>query len=396
VAARGAAGASGSVPSRHEVVEPGRISAHRQAKPGDAVFALKQGDGAKGIFATGRIVSPPQPVADRQKGRGSHEADIAFDRLVDPLVEFLVDEEATRAILQGLIKARASGNSIPDDVARRLQLAIARSWRGSSNVLAWQLGQPAADDYVAALQATPLSDTDLRMLRCHYEADAQTITPRQLSEHMGWDGPNAAKLHYGHLAGRIKDALGGIPSPSGDPYHVGVIARASWPAEGELQWEMYPALALALTRVLFRGDDAGGDDASSDDAGANSIEELRARAYSAAGVGVGPVGTSMRNVYQRSEDVRAYVLRRADGTCEACRQPAPFRRADGSDYLEPHHTQRRTDGGPDHPKFVGAICPNCHRRIHHGCDGLEVNERLKAYIAEAEENRGPIRGGKAR
>jgi hypothetical protein len=34
--------------------------------------------------------------------------------------------------------------------------------------------------------------------------------------------------------------------------------------------------------------------------------------------------------------------------------------------LEPHHIRRLGDGGPDDPRFMGAVCPNCHREIHHG------------------------------
>jgi hypothetical protein len=61
--------------------------------------------------------------------------------------------------------------------------------------------------------------------------------------------------------------------------------------------------------------------------------------------------------------VKAYVLRRANGCCEACGEEAPFVRKDGTPYLEPHHTRRVADGGPDHPAWVAAICPTCHRQI---------------------------------
>src|SRR5207247_937492 len=49
------------------------------------------------------------------------------------------------------------------------------------------------------------------------------------------------------------------------------------------------------------------------------------------------------NVYQRSQAVREYVLRRANGVCEACDAPAPFTARDGRPYLEPHHITRRAD-----------------------------------------------------
>jgi 5-methylcytosine-specific restriction protein A len=52
--------------------------------------------------------------------------------------------------------------------------------------------------------------------------------------------------------------------------------------------------------------------------------------------------------------------------------------------LEPHHTTRLADGGPDDPAFVGAICPNCHREIHHGKAGKDLNQKLAATVADLE------------
>lgn len=90
-------------------------------------------------------------------------------------------------------------------------------------------------------------------------------------------------------------------------------------------------------------------------------------------------------IYRRSLQVRRYVLARARGHCELCYEPAPFyRKSDGSPYLEPHHINRLSDGGLDHPLYVGAICPACHRRIHFGVDGAAQNEQLRANVEERE------------
>ncbi len=62
----------------------------------------------------------------------------------------------------------------------------------------------------------------------------------------------------------------------------------------------------------------------------------------------------------------------------------PFEAKSGSS-LEVHHMYRLSDGGPDHPEHVAAICPNCHARIHRGVDGIEYNEILIEKILNKED-----------
>jgi 5-methylcytosine-specific restriction protein A len=94
---------------------------------------------------------------------------------------------------------------------------------------------------------------------------------------------------------------------------------------------------------------------------------------------------ALRNVYHRSEAVRIAVLRRANGLCEGCGQPAPFKARDGRPYLEPHHTHRLSDHGPDQPKWVIAVCPTCHRRAHYAEDAETYNEKLKLQATRLDE-----------
>ena len=115
-----------------------------------------------------------------------------------------------------------------------------------------------------------------------------------------------------------------------------------------------------------------------------TIEELRAAAYLATVPAPAPSSDVRRLYYARSAAVRAYVLARAVGACEACGRAAPFERSDGTPYLEPHHTRRVADGGPDHPKWVGAVCPNCHREIHYGAGGKALNRKLQDALVRIE------------
>ncbi len=117
---------------------------------------------------------------------------------------------------------------------------------------------------------------------------------------------------------------------------------------------------------------------------ARTLDDLRALAKIAAGINPPSQVAGVRNVYQRSRDVRNYVLARAGGHCEGCKAPAPFKRKNGSPYLEPHHIRRVSDGGPDDPAFVISLCPNCHRRVHAGADGNDYNADLLSSLAAIE------------
>lgn len=116
-----------------------------------------------------------------------------------------------------------------------------------------------------------------------------------------------------------------------------------------------------------------------------TLEEARRLAVEAFDAMEGGGGkVAKRAVFRRNERVRRYVLLRAEGMCEACGKEAPFVRHNGSPYLEPHHTTRVSDGGLDHPRYVAAVCPTCHREIHHGRDGERKNMMLQRYLESVE------------
>ncbi|NHN49316.1 HNH endonuclease [Halostella sp. JP-L12] len=88
-------------------------------------------------------------------------------------------------------------------------------------------------------------------------------------------------------------------------------------------------------------------------------------------------GSGSGRSYPRSQYVREYALRMANGVCQGCGVDAPFIAKNGDPYLEVHHLTRRSDGGADSPENVIALCPNCHRRVHEGRDGADFNQSLK-------------------
>ncbi len=92
--------------------------------------------------------------------------------------------------------------------------------------------------------------------------------------------------------------------------------------------------------------------------------------------------------YYRSTPVKEYAKARANGMCECCVEPAPFKDKEGEPYLEVHHVDELGDGGADRPDRVVAVCPTCHMRIHYGADGEEMNARLQKKLESGHSDAG--------
>lgn len=163
------------------------------------------------------------------------------------------------------------------------------------------------------------------------------------------------------------------------PISLGTIRRRL----KKLTWAIYPrsittpesAMAKQVLDLISERRRTRTPDISDEALEVASIDELRRIALLRTSSSV-PSRTSRQLYRARSRAIRNYVLRRANGVCESCKCDAPFRRPDGSPYLEPHHTKRLADEGPDHPAKVIGLCPNCHRRAHLAVDGKAFNQRL--------------------
>jgi hypothetical protein len=85
--------------------------------------------------------------------------------------------------------------------------------------------------------------------------------------------------------------------------------------------------------------------------------------------------------HERSELVIAIVKKRAASKCETpgcgCQ---PFIDSAGNVFLEVHHLEALSEGGRDCPWNAAALCPNCHRRLHHGRDREERRGVLQAKV----------------
>ena len=91
-----------------------------------------------------------------------------------------------------------------------------------------------------------------------------------------------------------------------------------------------------------------------------SLKQLRDIALASTPLKASPK-EQLTHVKYRSDAIKLYAKKRADGTCEGCEIASPFEAKSGP-YLEVHHLTRLADGGADCPENVIALCPNCHRK----------------------------------
>jgi|TARA_B100001971_G_scaffold211472_1_gene239235 5-methylcytosine-specific restriction protein A len=83
----------------------------------------------------------------------------------------------------------------------------------------------------------------------------------------------------------------------------------------------------------------------------------------------------------RNEDVSEYAKVKANGICQLCETPAPFKDNNNDPFLEAHHIIWLSKGGLDTIENTVALCPNCHRKMH------IINERqdILFLVSKAKE-----------
>ena len=89
----------------------------------------------------------------------------------------------------------------------------------------------------------------------------------------------------------------------------------------------------------------------------------------------------------RSKDARRAVLLRSGGRCEnpGCTGDIQDRDDRGGPLLDVDHIQDLAQGGPDNPRQMIALCPNCHRVKTHGRTREAVRETLLVVAHERHE-----------
>ena len=75
-----------------------------------------------------------------------------------------------------------------------------------------------------------------------------------------------------------------------------------------------------------------------------------------------------------------YVKRRDEEECQACK--CKIKKNSEGYYVEVAHIKALSEGGPDDPRNMVALCPNCHKKLDVGREDLreEVLKNLKSKL----------------
>lgn len=85
------------------------------------------------------------------------------------------------------------------------------------------------------------------------------------------------------------------------------------------------------------------------------------------------------NAFVRDPKVRDRVRERAKGFCEYCSQQGFFTTS-GATYIETHHIVSLAEKGEDKNLNVIALCPNDHRRAHHGAEASRLQDEFQRIV----------------
>lgn len=73
---------------------------------------------------------------------------------------------------------------------------------------------------------------------------------------------------------------------------------------------------------------------------------------------------TVAKTFDRDPNVMEYAKRWANGICQLCEKPAPYKNKKNKPHLHTHHIKWLSKGGEDTIENTVALCPNCHDKMH--------------------------------
>jgi predicted HNH restriction endonuclease len=240
---------------------------------------------------------------------------------------------------------------------------------------------PSVAEYVGILTilGARVTERHRRIFRAHYNAPNRIATTTELASLANiTGGQSIVNRLQGGLGHVLCDELGIEPQlRPDDSYRWWSVWSRGWKTPGGFVWQMLPKVAEALEQLGW----IDLKELTSTTLGEAFETEVQTKTVKRklekpAGVKF-PKAIKMQSTqYERDSNVKTWVLFTANGICECCGNAAPFTSVDGSPFLEVHHVRWLAKGGSDCVENTVALCPNCHREIHHGIESKALVEKL--------------------
>lgn len=288
-------------------------------------------------------------------------------------------------VLQQLVASINLAQSIaPEAWSLTLSDAGFRLNVGSVEALTFKIATSVKDQYTLFELRVLLHGATSEAMHAHFDIDkeAHTIFP---SDYKSVPQPQHIYMGLGDFSQRSLTAVAHQTISEAltllQPLHASFIAKAAVTSTGKIRESSSFYRSHSKGLYLYAKDGVDRSLSSTRKATASPPPnqapkppegEIKPRA----------IQNVITTTYVRSEAVKAWVLQRSNGTCECCAEAAPFNDVYDQPYLEVHHLKQLADGGSDRVSNTVALCPNCHRQMHHGKNKLQLRTSLFERIDE--------------
>lgn len=204
-------------------------------------------------------------------------------------------------------------------------------------------------DFEKAFVEGNLSEHQILMLRCNYEARGHTITSKQMAKHLDYDHHGSANLHYGKLASKIGEIFNIKEMPS---EKIGIFVKF-FKVNNEWNWILKPPVCQALENLNW----------------VKPQEFISPEEEIDTVLTEGASKTVSVNIYERNPIARRACIEHYGTTCQICSTNlgAVYGQI-GQDFIHVHHKIELSQIGENYQVNPVAdlipVCPNCHAMLH--------------------------------
>lgn len=225
---------------------------------------------------------------------------------------------------------------------------------------------PSPEQYASALRKLGnATDTQIQMLRLHYNAPERRLTATQMAHAVGYSHYSVANSQYGRLGRLVGVQLEYNPIKE----RLGTLVTFE-KRQGEWHWIMRPEVAEALERLGWV-----------EGTGILLPEEIAAATTPLV---EGAVCRVIVNAYERNPEARRQCIEAHGRNCAIC--GFSFGEAYGEvaeGYIHVHHvrplSEIRSEYTVDPVEDLRPVCPNCHAVLHRRIPAFSLEE-VKAFL----------------